>query len=136
MSRRDEILNRLAGLRDADLAQVVAAVESASAFGDGWIQRSPTGALRARDARNVVLHERGCPPSELTAQSIDAAAAVQVAERRYLFEARFRAEVETVVQLIDQDLRRTKGARLEPDDRSVATLAAAVALSRPRPWIP
>lgn len=52
----------------------------------------------------------------------------QEAERLYLFDAMFHAQVEMAVQALDADLEAKTGSRLTYDDRSLATLAAACAV--------
>ena len=50
------------------------------------------------------------------------------AERRYLHDAPFHARVVAAVNVLDLDLRGRTGQRMGDEDRSLATLAAAVAL--------
>lgn len=59
------------------------------------------------------------------------------AERLYLHDAMFHADVYQAVQLVEWGLRARTGRRLSNEDRSLATHAAAVALvAARRPALP
>jgi hypothetical protein len=50
------------------------------------------------------------------------------AERRYHYDATFHAKVHAAVNVLDLDLRGRTGRRMTDEDRSLAALAAAVAV--------
>lgn len=50
------------------------------------------------------------------------------AERRYHFDALFHARVHAAVNVLDLDLQGRTGQRMAEEDRSLTTLAAAVAV--------
>lgn len=68
-------------------------------------------------------------PFSTTAAHVDAVRQAAEAERRYWYDAEFHARVETVVQVLGDQLdAKTPGARLNPADLSLARLVASIAL--------
>ena len=53
---------------------------------------------------------------------------LKTAERRFLTDAEFSARVKTVIDLLAEDLRTNTGQAMNSDDRSLAAIAASVAL--------
>jgi len=65
MANKQSNLDRLAQLSEESLDAVVAVVERALLYGDGWLQRQVDGQFRARDNLNVVIiAERADPTRE------------------------------------------------------------------------
>lgn len=56
------------------------------------------------------------------------AEALREAERLYLLDATHHAQVEVVVGMLDNDLYENTRRRMNSDDRSLATLAASLAI--------